>query len=139
MPAANLYFIAPQPGQTFLLASGNTVQATATGLVTLPTPVTPNDVANLTNAGCFALGPSNQNLYLRKIGTFTANGITAVTVADTSIAATDFIDISLSVVGGTPGGAPYVSALTAGTSWQSKSVAGDTSTYNYQVWSAGPT
>lgn len=139
MAAANLFFIGPNPGQTFLLASGTTVQAGATGLITLPMPVTPNDVSNLINAGCYALGPSNQNLYLRKVGTFTANGATGVTVADTAIAITDVIEISLNTIGGTPGGAPYQSALTAGTSWQAKAVAGDTSIYNYAIYSVGPT
>lgn len=61
-----------------------------------------------------------------KAGTATLNGTTAVTVSTTSVTATSRIVLGFVTPAGTPG-APYVSAKTAGTSFQVKSVAGDTS------------
>lgn len=67
-------------------------------------------------------------------GTFTANGATAVVVASANILATDTVVMSLNTVGGTPAGAPFLSAITAGTGFQVKAVAGDTSVYNYKIY-----
>jgi hypothetical protein len=69
----------------------------------------------------------------KKCGTFTANGITAVTVSNTSIAITDAIIISLNTVGGTVGMQPVVSTITAATGFTVVCTAGDTSTYNYAI------
>lgn len=67
------------------------------------------------------------------VGTFVANGATAVVVSNTNVAVTDTIIFTLNTVGGTPAGAPYLSAIAAGTSFSVKVAAGDTSTYNYAI------
>lgn len=71
-------------------------------------------------------------------GTFTANGSSAVVVNPVvPITATSQILISLKTVGGTPAGAPYLSALTTGAvgtaTFSVKAAVGDTSTYNYTI------
>lgn len=66
-------------------------------------------------------------------GTFTANGATAVTVTTAAASTTMIVVMSARTIGGTPAGAPYVSAITAGTSFQVKAVAGDTSVYNWAI------
>lgn len=68
-----------------------------------------------------------------KTGTFTANGATAVVVSNTSITANSVVLTSMKTVGGTPAGAPYMSAKTVGTSFSMKAAAGDTSVYNYII------
>lgn len=62
-----------------------------------------------------------------RMGTAVLNGTTAVVVANTSVTANSRIFLTIQTPGGTPG-TPYVSTRTAGTSFQLKSVAGDTST-----------
>lgn len=66
-------------------------------------------------------------------GTFTANGATAVTVTTTAASTTMIVVMSAKTIGGTPAGAPYISAITAGTSFQVKAAAGDTSVYNWAI------
>lgn len=68
-----------------------------------------------------------------KCGTFVANGTSAVTVSNTSIAITDTIVISLNTVGGTVGAVPAIQTITAGTGFTVKATASDTSTYNYAI------
>jgi hypothetical protein len=68
-----------------------------------------------------------------KMGTATLNGTTAVTVSTTSVTATSRILLTIQAPGGTVGSA-YVSARTAGTSFQIKSTAtGDTSTVAWLI------
>jgi hypothetical protein len=74
-----------------------------------------------------------KTLTLDSGGTFTCNGATPVVVADTSIAITDTIAISLNTVGGTVGAVPAVKTITAGTGFTVAGTASDTSVYNYQV------
>jgi hypothetical protein len=62
-----------------------------------------------------------------------ATGATAVVVLDANITANSVVIFTLKTVGGTPAGAPYLSAVTAGTGFSFKAVAGDTSTYNYVI------
>jgi hypothetical protein len=66
-------------------------------------------------------------------GTFVANGATAVVVANTNVTANSVIVFTMKTVGGTPAGAPFLSAVTAGTGFSVKAAAGDTSTYNYLI------
>lgn len=66
-------------------------------------------------------------------GTFTANGSTAVTVANTNVTANSVVLITLKTVGGTPAGAPFLATVTVGTGFTVKAVAGDTSVYNYII------
>lgn len=67
-----------------------------------------------------------------KAGTVTLNGTTAVTVSTTAVTATSRIVLGFVTPAGTPG-APYMSAKTAGTSFQVKSVAGDTSVIYWTI------
>lgn len=66
-----------------------------------------------------------------KAGTVTANGTTAVTVSTTAITANSTIILSYKSGTQAAGGTAWVSALTAGTSFQIKSLAGDTAVYNW--------
>lgn len=66
-------------------------------------------------------------------GTFTANGASAVTVANTNVLTTDEISISLNTVGGTVGAIPRLDTITAGTGFTVKGTASDTSIYNYAI------
>lgn len=66
-------------------------------------------------------------------GTFTANGATAVVVANANVTATSVISYGLKTVGGTPAGHPFESAITPGTGFSVKAAAGDTSVYNYAI------
>lgn len=66
-------------------------------------------------------------------GTFTANEATAVVVANTNVTANSTITFGLKTVGGTPAGAPFLSAVTAGTGFSVKTTVGDTSVYNYTI------
>lgn len=72
------------------------------------------------------------------VGTFTANGATAVPVTPTvPLTATSIIRYTLKTVGGTPAGHPFESAITTGpvgtATFSVKAVAGDTSIYNYSI------
>lgn len=66
-------------------------------------------------------------------GTVTANGSTAVAVSNTSITANSTVIFTLKTVGGTPAGAPYLSAVSAGSGFSVKAAVGDTSVYNYVI------
>lgn len=68
-----------------------------------------------------------------RVGTFVANGVTPVTVSNTSIAVTDAIVISLNAVGGTVGAVPAIQTITASTGFTVAATASDTSTYNYAI------
>lgn len=68
-----------------------------------------------------------------KVGTFALTGVTPVTVANTSIAITDAIVISLNTVGGTVGAVPAIQTITASTGFTVAGTALDTSTYNYAI------
>lgn len=68
-----------------------------------------------------------------RVGTFVCNGVTPVTVTNTSIAVTDAIIISLNTVGGTVGAVPAVKTITASTGFTVAGTAADTSTYNYAI------
>lgn len=69
-----------------------------------------------------------------KAGTVTANGTTAVTISTTAITANSVVVFGLKTAAGTAATqAPYMSAVTAGTSFQIKSSAGDTSVYNWII------
>jgi hypothetical protein len=67
------------------------------------------------------------------VGTFVANGASAVTVSNTSVAISDAIIISLNTVGGTVGVQPHVATITGGTGFTVVCTASDTSTYNYAL------
>lgn len=64
-------------------------------------------------------------------GTFTANGASAVTVADAGCTALSQYIFTPATVAGTPAGAPFVATITPGTGFTVKAAAGDTSSYNF--------
>lgn len=66
-------------------------------------------------------------------GTLTANGASAVTVANANVLITDEISISLNTVGGTVGAIPRLDTITAGVGFTVKGTASDTSIYNYAI------
>lgn len=66
-------------------------------------------------------------------GTFTANGATPVTVANTAVTADSVIIFTLKTVGGTVGAYPAIKTITAGTGFTVGATASDTSLYNYRI------
>lgn len=66
-------------------------------------------------------------------GTFTANGVTPVTVVEPNITANCVVAICLKTVGGTVGAAPTIQTITAGTGFTVAATASDTSVYAYSV------
>jgi hypothetical protein len=82
-------------------------------------------------ASAFAFSP--RPLVLKQSGTFVATGVTAVTIAISTIAITDMLLFSLNTVGGTVGAVPAVQTISALTGCTIKCTAGDTSTYNYMA------
>ena len=64
-------------------------------------------------------------------GTFTANGSSSVTVADTGVTANSIIVFTLKTVGGTVGAQPAISTITVGTGFTVVATASDTSVYNW--------
>jgi len=75
-------------------------------------------------------GSGTGQLSMSSFGTVVANGVTAVTVADTGYTVGDVILFGNTNFGGTPG-EPYVFSGTTGTGFQIKSQASDTGTYNW--------
>lgn len=66
-------------------------------------------------------------------GTFIANGVTPVTVANAKLTANSVVIFSLKTIGGTVGAYPTLATVTAGTGFTVKATALDTSTYNYAI------
>jgi hypothetical protein len=66
-------------------------------------------------------------------GTFTCNGTTGVTVANTDVTANSGILVTLKTVGGTVGAIPSVKTITPGTGFTISGTASDTSVYNYHI------
>lgn len=67
------------------------------------------------------------------LGTFTCNGTSAVTVADTKVTANSVIVVTLKTVGGTVGAVPSVKTITPGTGFTISGTASDTSVYSYRI------
>lgn len=94
----------------------------------------------LASTGSLVLAGSGQTITLPLAGgggacagTFTCNGASAVTVTTSCITTTSVVVFGLNTVGGTPAGAPYMSAVTNATSFQVKCEAGDTSVMNWAI------
>lgn len=75
-------------------------------------------------------GPASSAINLSG-GSFTCNGASDVTVADSNITANSMILIGLKTVGGTVGAIPAVQTKTAGTGFTVAGTASDTSDYFY--------
>lgn len=80
-----------------------------------------------------AAGPVLKRGSNGRVGTFVCNGVTPVTVSNTSVAITDAIIISLNTAGGTVGAVPAIQTITASTGFTVAGSASDTSTYNYCI------
>lgn len=80
-----------------------------------------------------ASGPTLKRGANGRVGTFTLNGSTPVTVTNTSIAITDAIIFSLNTVGGVVGVYPTIATITASTGFTVAGTAADVSTYNYAI------
>lgn len=110
------------------------VGVTLTGVTVVPAGAAVRYLVTYTAAGAVSMFGFLQTVPATANGTFVANGITAVVVADTRITANSVVDFGLKTIGGTPAGAPFMSAVTAGVGFSVKvPVAGDTSTYNYRI------
>lgn len=119
------------------LQGGANVQWTFTQLATFVW-TTPVFIGTVTSAGSIvystaASGPTLKRGANGRVGTFTANGVTPVTVSNTSVAVSDAIIISLNTVGGTVGALPAIQTITAATGFTVAATALDTSTYNYCI------
>lgn len=79
------------------------------------------------------VAPTKNVAEIKSSGTFTANGTSAVTVADTNVTANSNIIVTLKTVGGTVGAVPSVKTITAGTGFTISGTASDTSVYNYAI------
>jgi|SRR5580700_478758 hypothetical protein len=66
-------------------------------------------------------------------GTFVANGVTPVTVADSRLTANSVIIVTLKTVGGTVGAIPAPKTVTPGTGFTIAGTVSDSSTYNYFI------
>lgn len=99
---------------------------------TSPTITTPT----ISGAETFATatsGPVLKRGANGRVGTFVLNGVTPVSVSNSSIAITDAIIFSLNTVGGTVGAYPAIQTITANTGFTVAGTVGDTSTYNYAI------
>lgn len=94
---------------------------------------TTQNLGGATTYTAAAAGPILKRGSNGRVGTFVANGVTPVTVNNTSIAITDTIIISLNTVGGTVGALPAIQTITAATGFTVAATALDTSTYNYSI------
>ena len=109
---------------------------TATGGLAIAGPVTGATTGAFSGSITFSVASAGITLKQGangRVGTFTANGATPVSVANSSIAISDAIVISLNTVGGTVGVQPHVATITAGVGFDVVCTAGDSSIYNYCV------
>ncbi len=117
--------------------SGANVQWTFNQLATFVW-ASPSLTGTVTSAGGIVFstasaGPTFKRGANGRVGTFTANGVTPVTVSNTSIDITDAIIISLNTVSGTVGALPTIQTITANTGFTVAATALDTSVYNYAI------
>lgn len=123
---SNTMFVSAQPGKWETFGSNNNA---AFGDIST-TSITDSGNLTFTTAAAGVVLKQGAN---GKTGTFVLNGVTPVTINNTSIAITDSIIISLNTVGGTVGVQPHVATITAATSFTVIGTASDTSTYNYAI------
>lgn len=106
------------------------------------TPITTNIAGafpdGITNSSNLTQTDIGETLVLKqgtngKTGTFTCNGVTPVTVANTSITANSGVIVTLKTVGGTVGAIPAIKTITPGTGFTIAGTASDTSVYQYHI------
>lgn len=113
-----------------LRVAGTAYPITTSGAVALTGTLSSSNSLTYTDA---TAGPTLKRGANGRCGTFIANGVTPVTISNTSVAITDCIIISLNTVGGTVGVQPHVATITASTGFTVVCTALDTSTYNYAI------
>lgn len=85
--------------------------------------------------GIATQGPGPMSTYMPvNGGTFTCNGATPVTVANTNIDAGSLMMRTLKTVGGTVGAYPSLQTITVGVGFTIVCTSGDTSIYNYAIF-----
>ncbi len=102
----------------------------ATGAVTITGAVSQSGSTTYTTATAGTILKQGAN---GRVGTFVANGITPVSVANSSITANSVIIFTLKTVGGAVGAYPAIQTITASTGFTVAATASDTSTYNYAI------
>lgn len=105
-------------------------------LATSPTLTTP--VIGTATFTSLVAGAAANTLVLKqgangKTGTVTLNGVTPVTVTNSSITANSHIFFTLDTVGGTVGAYPAIQTITPTTGFDVAGTALDTSTYKYSI------
>lgn len=84
-------------------------------------------------AAAQALTNKTLTLAAAQVGTFTASGVTPVSVSNATVTANSTIIITLKTVGGTVGACPAIQTITPTTGFTVAGTALDTSTYNYAI------
>lgn len=125
------------PADTVLARTG-AAAASLTGSLATSGDVTVSGTTGLTLATAGAVLRVKQGGANATSGTGTLNGTTAVTVTTTKVTANSMIMLSIQAPGGTPSGSIYVFTRTAGTSFQVKSAASDTSTFAWMIVEPSP-
>ena len=130
-------------GQSFEWTYQNNTNATATltggvgvtvsGITAVPANCTAKYLVTYTAASTITIVGVSRTIPSTTSGTFTCNGVTPVTVADTNVTANSNIVVTLKTVGGTVGATPAVKTITAGTGFTIAGTASDTSVYNYLI------
>ena len=134
---------APTVGQSWVWSYENTTNAnatisagasgvTVTGITTVYSMTTARFLVTRTAASTYTIVGFEQTAAFGSFGTFTANGTTAVTVADTRVTAASAIIVTLKTAS-TPGAIPSIKTITAGTGFTISGTAADVSTYNYLI------
>ncbi len=95
-------------------------------------------VLNINNLSSLTMGIAGGTLILKqgangKTGTVTLNGVTPVTITNSSITANSGIVFTLKTVGGTVGAYPVIQTITPTTGCNVAGTALDTSIYNYHI------
>lgn len=105
---------------------------TLSGITVVPANSWAKFLVTMSAAGTVTVVGVEQGYFPKTGVTGAANGATPVAVADAAVTANSIITLTINTLGGTVHGA-FVSAKTAGTGFSINSLAGDTSTYNYEI------
>lgn len=133
----------PAVGQSWVFSYENTTNANATlsagasgvtlsGITVVYSMTTARFLVTRTAASTYTIVGFEQTVAFGSFGTFTANGTTAVTVADSRVTANSSISVTLKTAS-TPGAIPSIKTITAGTGFTISGTASDVSTYNYLI------
>lgn len=105
---------------------------TITGAAIVPANSWTKYLITYTGAGTVTFLCIGQGFFPKRGVTSAANGATPVAVVDAAVTAGSQISLTLATSGGTPHGA-FVSSVTPGSGFSINSLAGDTSTYAYEI------